>query len=339
MKKAVRITVIIIVAILLIAAGILVMFTQRIAMNPPGTIGNTAGNLNNDGRFCEHDGTVYFYNSFNGGGLFTMDPNEGNLRRLNNLEVRNILAGGKYLYYFHTGASTVTTGFGHAFGMRSFLRCKLNGSNAETLTTDVVITGQLVDNYLYLMTSQYDGPSFYKMKINSSDKIELADYTINPACADNGVIYYNGTRNDHYLYALDTETDVSSELWKSNIWYPVLDGDYIYYMDVANDYRLCRYSRSQDVIEILTQDRVDCFNVGSGFIYYQKNGTEPQLKCMRTDGSNVQVIAEGNYTKINMTSQYVYFQEFGNDIVTYHSQLGTPDYEKFQAAEDAAARQ
>ena len=57
---------------------------------------------------------------------------------------------------------------------------------------------------------------------------------------------------------------------------------------------------------------------------------------MRTDGSGAKVIAEGNYTHINMTSQYVYFQEFGNDVVLYHSQLGTDYYEKFQAAEDAA---
>lgn len=338
MKKAVRITIAVIIAVLLVGVMLLIMLSQRIVMNPPGTVGNTAGNLNNDGRFCEYDGTVYFYNTFNGGGLFAMNPNETDLRRMNNLEVRNILAGGKYLYYFHTGASTVTTGFGHAFGMRSFLRSKLDGSNAETLSTDVVITGQLVDNYLYLLTSRSSGPSFYKMKINSSDQEVLADYTINPACAENGVIYYNGTQENHYLYALDTASDVSEVIWKSNVWYPVLEGDYVYYMDVANDYRLCRYSRSQDVIEVLTQDKVDCFNVGKGFIYYQKNGEDAQLKFMRTDGSDVQVLAEGNYTNINMTSQYVYFQEFGDDVVTYHAQLGTNYYEKFQAAEEAAAR-
>ena len=139
MKKTVRITIGILIAVLLAAAGILIMYSQRIVMNPPGTVGNTAGNLNNDGRFCEHEGTVYFYNSFDGGGLFAMDPNEANLRRINNLEVRNILAGGKYLYYFHTGSSTVTTGFGHAFGMRSFLRCRLDGSNSETLDRKSVV--------------------------------------------------------------------------------------------------------------------------------------------------------------------------------------------------------
>lgn len=336
MKKAVRTTLTVIIALLLIIVVILVSFSQRISMNPAGTVGNTAGNLNNDGLFCEYDGTVYFYNTFNGGGLFTMTPDESGLKRLNTLEVRNILAGGKYLYYFHTGASTVSTGFGHAFGMKSFLRSKLDGSNSESLTNDVIVTGQLVDNYLYLLTSGNAGPSFYKMKIDGSDRVDLANYVINPACADNGVIYYNGTQNEHYLYALDSATDVPYEVWKGNVWYPILEGDYVYYLDVANNYRLCRYSRSEDVVEVLTDDRVDCFNVGGGFIYYQKNGTLPQLKCMRTDGSSAKVIAEGNYTRINMTSRYVYFQEFGNDVAMYHSQLGSDYYELFSAAEEAA---
>ncbi len=181
MKKAIKTTLTVVITLLLIITIILVTFSQRVAMNPAGTVGNTAGNLNNDGLFCEYDGTVYFYNSFNGGGLFSMAPDESGMRRLNTLEVRNILAGGKYLYYFHTGASTVSTGFGHAFGMKSFLRSKLDGSNSEALTNDVIVTGQLVDNYLYLLTSGNAGPSFYKMKIDGSGRTWLTMSSIPPA--------------------------------------------------------------------------------------------------------------------------------------------------------------
>lgn len=334
MNKAFKVILSIVAGLFLVAVAVMILLAQRITMNPAGTVGNTGGNLNNDGLFCEYDGTVYFYNSFPGGGLFAMNPDESDIRRINALEVRNILAGGKYLYYFHTGNSVVDTDFGNALGIKSLQRCKLNGSNASTLTTDVVVTGQLVNNYLYLLTSAGSGPSFYKLKIDNSDQVMLADYVINPACAENGVIYYNGTQSDHYLYSLDTATDTPHELWKGNVWYPILEGDYVYYMDVANDYRLCRYSRSQDVIEVLTEDRVDCFNVGSGYIYYQKNGTDAKLICMRTDGTEAKAIAEGNYTKINMTSQYVYFQQFGDDSTLYHSPLGSSSYEAFHGARE-----
>lgn len=312
----------------------LLIFSGRIAMNPAGTIGNTAGNLNNSGLFCEYDGTVYFSNSNEGGSLYAMDADESNVRRLNTLKVCNILAGGKYLYYFQTGSVSSASSFGQLQGIKSFDRCKLNGSDSTSLTGDVVVTGQLVDNYLYLLISKKAGPSFYKLKIDKSEKVDLADYIINPACASNGVIYYNGTQDDHYLYALNTADDVISEVWRGNLWYPVLDGDYVYYLDVANHYRLCRYSMSQDVIQVLTEDQVDCFNVGSGYIYYQKNGADAQLKRMYTDGSNVQVIAEGNYTNINMTSQYVYFQEFGNDTTMYHTAIGSNIFSPFHPTEN-----
>lgn len=315
---------------LIIVLAAVFYFTQRISMNPEGTIGNTAGNINNGGVFCEYNGTVYFSNKSDGGSLYAMSADETDVRRLNTQKVGNLLAGGKYLYYFQTGTAVSGSGFGQIEGLKSFNRCDLKGGNSVGLTTDIVVTAQLVNNYLYLLVAENEGPLFYKMKIDKSEKVELADYNINPACAVNGNIYYNGTQRDHYLYSLNTATDTVSEIWRGNLWYPVIEGDYVYYMDVANDYRLCRYSLSQDVIQVLTEDRVDCFNIGNGYIYYQKNDSvSPQLKCMFTDGSNVQVIAAGNYTAIHMTSRYVYFQAFGDDTTMYHAPIGSVAYSVF----------
>lgn len=315
--------------LLFIVLGAILFFARRVTMNPDGTVGNTAGNLNNEGLFCEYNGTVYFSNASAEGVLYAMNPDESNVRRISDLKVRNVLAGGKYLYFFQTGAAA-GSGLVDLRGMISLVRCSLDGKRITSLTNDIVVTAQLMNNYLYLLTSTNDGPSFYKLKIDKSDQVHLADYNINPACgASNGMIYYNGTQEDHYLYALNTANDVVSEVWHGNLWYPVLDGEYIYYMDVENNYRICRYSMYRNEIEILTEDRADCFNVGGGYVYYQKNGSEPQLRFMRTDGSDNTVLAEGNFTHINMTSRYVYFQPFGSDAIMYHAPLGNPNYSTF----------
>lgn len=323
--------------LLLFLLVLMIILEDKVTMNPPGTIGNTAGNLNNSGLFCEYDGKVYFSNSYDNGTLYTMTPDEGEVKKIASADACNILAGGDYLYYFRTGTSS-ETGIAHIRLPRAFNRCKLDGSDTVNLTRDTVVSAQLVDNYLYILTGDDAQPSFYKMKIDKSDKTVLADYIINPACAENGVIYYNGTESDHYLYALDTTTDVPTAVWKGNLWNPVVEGDYVYYMDVANNYRLCRYSFSQDIIEVLTNDRVDCFNVGNGYIYYQANSNTPSLNCMNLDGSDVRLVAEGNYTNINMTSKYVYFQEYGNVTSMYHSYLGSSGYDVFQAAREAAIK-
>ena len=318
-----------------IIVGALAIVGDRIPDNPPETVGNTAGNLNNSGYFCEYDGTVYFANAYDSNTLYSMDPSEQNIKKLGNASVKNILAGGKYLYYYQTGASG-DAGIGALRTVRSFNRCKLNGTDVTGLTRDPIVSAQLVGSNLYIMTSGDNGPLFYRMKIDKSDKTDLADYEINPACAVNGTIYYNGTQENHYLYALNTSTDSISTLWNGNLWYPIAQGDYIYYMDVENNYRLCRYSLSRNEVEVLTEERIDCFNVGYGYVYYQVNGEEACLKCMRDDGSDSRVIAEGNYTAIHMTSLYVYFQMFGETSTWYHSPLGSQSYSGFDAARQAA---
>ena len=268
-----------------IIVGALAIVGDRIPDNPPETVGNTAGNLNNSGYFCEYDGTVYFANAYDSNTLYSMDPSEQNIKKLGNASVKNILAGGKYLYHYQTGASG-DAGIGALRTVRSFNRCKLNGTDVTGLTRDPIVSAQLVGSNLYIMTVGDNGSLFYRMRIDKSDKTDLADYEINPACAVNGIIYYNGTQENHYLYALNTSTDSISTLWDGNLWYPIAQGDYIYYMDVENNYRLCRYSLSRNEVEVLTEERIDCFNVGYGYVYYQVNGDEACLKCMRDDGSD-----------------------------------------------------
>ena len=210
MKKEAKIVLIAVgIVLIFFAAALGMMFMGQIKMNPEGTVGNTAGNINNSGLFCEYDGRVYFSNVFDGGSLFVMNPDETELKRLKTLKVRNILAGGSYLYYFQTGSSSSESGPGQIQGVRSFDRCKLNGSSSASLTRDTVVSAQLVDNYLYLLTAPRTGPLFYKIRIDKKDKVTLAEYNINPACAENGVIYYNNTQEDHYLYALNTKTEAA----------------------------------------------------------------------------------------------------------------------------------
>lgn len=329
------ILIIVVTVILLVIVTIAGVLKNRVTPNPPGTIGNSAGNLNNSGLFCEHEGKVYFANVYDHNSLYSMELNEEKPKKINDVNVRNILAGGKYLYYFRSGA-TGEAGMGSIRSVNSFNRSELNGSGTTSLSQDVVIKAQLVDDYLYLLAAGKEHPSFYKMNTDKSNITPLADYEINPACAENGVIYYNGTQAEHYLYGLDTTTDVPYEIWRGNIWYPILQGDYVYYMDVAENYRLCRYSLSQDIVEVLTDERVDCFNVEHGYIYYQTSGKTPALKCMYEDGTGVQTVAEGIYTNINMTSLFVYFQEYGDAATMYHSYLGSSTYEEFTAAKDAA---
>lgn len=336
--KAVIIGVLFIVFIIILA--IWSMQKEKVVPIPNGTVGNTPGNANNDGLFCEYNGTVYFSNPFDGGALYSMSPDESNMQKLINVKVSHINAGGEYLFYNQDSASGAS-GLGYVRASHGLFRADLDGDNIVCLTKDLLFNLQLINNHLYYLTSDSTGPFFYKLSIDGEESELLANTGWNFACAQSdGTVYYNGTETNHYLYKYDTASGANTVAWQGNIWYPVYHEGYVYFLDVSNDYCLSRYSLSEDYVEILTHDRVDCFNIAGGYLYYQKNSTEePSLKRMTLDGENPEIIAEGNYTNINVTSKYVYFTSFANESSIYHTPVNGPvAVSLFDAALEAAVK-
>lgn len=315
------------------------VLSQKTKMNPEGTVGNTAGNLNNLGLFCEHNGLVYFSNPYDGGALYSMTPEETKFKKLGSVPVELINAGGKYLYYFQTSAGG-SAGLGYVRTRSGIYRSNLQGKKTISLNSGTAYYMQLVNNYLYYTLTDKKGAHFYKQKIDKSAPQLLFDFAVNPACASGNTIYYNGTEDDHALYAFDTAADTSVLVWGGNLWNPVAHGDYIYYMDVSSNYRLCRYSLLSGTAEVLTNDRIDTYNLTDSHIYYQKSSTKsPCLIRMGLDGSNPELVAEGIYSDINVTSRYVYFHPFGSTAPTYRTPADGPvQVTSFDTALEAALK-
>lgn len=329
------------ITVLLILLVILAAFLSgRTIPVPEGTIGNTGGNLNNRGLFCEYNGKVYFANAYDDGALYCMNPDETDIKKLNNSKAEYINAGGKYLVYYQKGSSSSGTGSLQFIGaMNGVYRSGLNGKNTVCLDSDPSGTLLLVDNYVYY--AHYDTDTaltLRKIRLDKKNARILSDYWINPASCQNGLIYYNGTVDDHNLYTWDTNTDTFMTLSEGNMFNPVVSGDYVYYMDADNNYKLSCYSLIDGSSATLTEDRVDTFNVYDYIIYYQSNSSsEPALKRMNTDGSGQTVVASGIYSNINITSEYVYFMGFDSEVPVYKtSTFGPIAIETFEAARNAA---
>lgn len=328
-----------IILLALTASAIFSSLSEKVPSNDISLTGNTGGNLNNGGLYAESNGKVYFSNAYDNGCLYSMNTDETDLKKLSTTQVSSINAGGDFLYYYMDSSGS-GTGLGYVIRTYGIYRSKLNGDDTKCLDRNAAVTMQLVGDYIYYQRyTNQDFTKFYKIKTDKTDNILVSDSIINPAACNNGIIYFNGTEENHYLYALDTRTDSISTIYEGNLWYPVYNAGYIYYMDVSSDYRLCRYSLSENIVEILTNDRVDLFNVGDSYIYYQRNSsTEPALMRMRLDGSEPEIVAPGNYTNLNLTSTYAYFNAFGQDTPVYHTPVNGPvNVSSFTAAMDAVA--
>lgn len=319
----------------------IIIITSRMPMNNSNVTGNTAGNLNNGGLFCESDGRVYFANAYDNNTLYSMNPDETDIKKLGVNSASSINAGGDYLYYYMESGKDGGEGLGYMGRTAGIYRSLKNGKKTKCLDRTYAVTMQLCGNYLYYQDyNNKTGTRLTKIKIDKSDKTTIADYVINPASYVNGYIYFNGTQDDHALYTLNTANDSITSIWPGNIWNPVYLDGYVYYMDVANDYRLCRYSMSQNLVEVLTNDRVDFFNVTYNYIYYQKSSqTDPALKRMYIDGSNPEVVANGVYKNINITSQYVYFNQYDSPVPVYKTSISGPvNVTTFDAARNAVTQ-
>lgn len=337
-KQTIILTAVVIVLLLLLAGGaVWSQFYNRVKPIPEGTVGNTAGNSYNDGLFCEYNGVVYFSNPYDGGALYSMNPDESNIQKLSSASVSHLNAGGNYLFYFQSQSSG-NSGLGYVRSRNGVFRASLNGKKPVCLYEDLIFNMQLAGNNLYLLSSAEDGTHFYRMSAQDGTLDELSQTYWDFSCAlSDGTVYYNGTGNNHYLYRYNTASGTSSIAWEGNLWYPIYDNGYIYYLDVASNYRLCRYSLSGEMVEILTHDRVDCYNLAGGYLYYQRNSaTEPALIRMGLDGQNAEILMEGNFTHINATSRYVYFTAYGTEMPVYRAAIGGSAVTTFDAAMEAA---
>lgn len=315
-------------------------YLRRIPQNPPGTLGNTAGNLYNKGLFCEKDDVVYFANAYDNGFLYSMNHDETKFKKISSIGTNYINIGGNQIYYYQTTVSGMQ-GLGYLRNVSGIYKTNINGKKTSGLGRDSTGPFILCDNQIfYTFYSKEEGPNLHSISLDGKTDTRVSPLNISPLCINNGLIYHTGTQNDFSLFCFNPLTGTDTMVFEGKIWFPQLVDNYVYYMDAAQNYKLCRFSllESEKTAYILTNDRVDTFNVSDNYIYYQKNDeASPALMRMQIDGSNPEMIASGNFSDINITSKYVYFHAFGQDTPIFRTPTtGAISVSTFDSAKQAA---
>ena len=301
------------------------IISKRVPMNDENVVGNTPGNLYNGGLFLEMDGRVYFSNPLGNDSLYSMNPDETDLKELTVMNTRNIVGAGKYLYFYldysKTNVSKDTiSGLGRISTFYGLYRCELDGENQVILDRETVSSLQLVGSNIYYSVDSGDAAGLNKIRIDGERQSLVTSEKLNPSCALYGSIYYSGVDLDHDLHIMDTlSEDASSIIMNGNIWQTIVQNGYVYYIDAAHHYRLCRTNLSTKETSVLTNSRVDFYNMNEFNIFYATSEPGNQtLRVMKLDGSDNVVIAEGVFHALSLTSKYLYFKPFEVENVMYH---------------------
>ena len=204
--RAKLITAIIILVLLAAAAVTYTVVMEFVPMNGSEVTGNSAGNLVNGGYFCEHKGRVYFANVYESRSLYSMKPDETDIKRLGTLGVNNICAGGSFLYFFmdSTQYKSGNKGLGYVGNTYGLYRYNLRGKKMTSLERARVQSLQLCGSYLYYSGDTDTQSGLHKCKINGKERHLISDSYINPASYDGNHIYFAGGAGNASLYAMNT---------------------------------------------------------------------------------------------------------------------------------------
>ena len=326
--------------VVLATLTLLTKIQEHIPANASGTVGNTAGNLNQLGLFCEHDGTVYFSNAYDNGRLYSMNLDGSNMKKLGSARVQFINADDNYLYFYQpmTNASNDASGLGYVLSTSGLHRSLHSGQKVKCIARGVFGCVSLMDNDLYIAEAIEDAQTLqtFKLSRDGKEKEQISDFSLNPACCVDGRIYYNGTQNDHNLYYY--ENGSSSMMLEANMWNPVIVDGYVYFMDLDTNYSLARMNLSGGEKEILYDGRIESFNVNQTYAYFQTvDANSPGLYRVSVAGGEAELVFAGNCGNLNLTSAYLYFTLYNQPTPIYMTPAtGSVNVTTFDAARDLA---
>lgn len=337
MKKRILLT--------LMALGILgfiiyVNLTSRFEYNDEFVIGNTPGNIMNNGYFCENGDTIYFANTNDYDKLYLMNLECKDFKRINTMSVSDINCAGRYLYFAGRSnefkdakKNSGTVGSVLSSGGIGLYRTDRKGKHEYVLYDNTIGNAILSGNYLYYQHyDKQNGLQLYKTKIDEREGSKLFDTKINPAGIDNGHMYFSNTKDNHNIYKmslLDTSYDV---VYEGNTSNTLVFQNKIYFLDLDNNYALTRVNLDGTDPEVIVNERVLTYNfsIDGDFIYYQIDNQDKSRMCqMDLSTMKENILLKGNFDHINVTSKYVFFMEYDSNNVYVIADEANPKLNMF----------
>ena len=315
MKKSSIITICAIV--FLLVAGLIIAYNVSIHIpkNPSSASGNTQGNLNSGGMFCENDGIIYFANPYDNYSLYSMNSDCSNPKQISPDHCSYINVYDRFIYYVKDNTSYSSTLLsGEPYGI---IRCKLNGSHYEPLHKNFSNDLSLSGNTLIFNSPAEGKMVTYSVNIDGSNMKVISERDVpNTSFTGNEIYYSNPTSEtlaNHYIYKMNIEDGQSVPCLDANTYMTNYINGVLYYIDLDNNYALTAYNTSTRAKRIITNERVVLYNIYENVIFYQEETGDHSVKRIYLDGTNPVMIMPGDVSNIGCTSKYTFFKKLDED--------------------------
>lgn len=315
--------------VLIIAIAIILFYLSgKTKFNNEDADGNTAGNLYNNGLFCQYEDKIYFSNLADDGALYSIDTDLSSSTKLVEDKVNYINVSGKYIIYNRENNQKATsTGNALEFHRVGVYRVKLNGNGMRMLeeypTSNV---HQFGNDVYYLRYDESETFRLFTVRLDGEDLKEVYGEPISNAMITNQYIYYIGTTADHNIYRL-SRTNFQKELVKEgNYGQVILQDSMLYAINNADNYALVKMSVDGTNESTIVNDRVSTYNLSKDgkYLFYQADGGDHNgVYYVNLLTGEKELIKEGNYADLCITDDYLFFHEF-NSTSMYYVKLSNP---------------
>lgn len=306
------------IIIILVVSGLSIFayLSSRTIWNEEDATGNSAGNLNNGGLFCEDGDLIYFANPKDDGSLYSMTQECTDFKKIHKDKVSSINTTSHYIVYVRDNHERDKNA-GNFFNFNNvgiYRIKKKNSGDIEQLYNDPAGVTGVYGNYVYYQHyNTEDNLEFYRVKLDGSEEEKLSAEPVVPASYQNGSLYYNGVDNDHDIHSLSLSNKQVSDIAYGNYFSILAENGTIYYLDLAQNYAIGRMNLDGSNPELLVKERCSFFNLSPDgrYLFYQIDGGSHNRLCL-LDLTTLEekTILEGDFCKLNTTSRYLFFQDF-----------------------------
>ena len=286
------------------------------------TVGNTAGNINNEGLVTKQ-GDWLFYCQHNYNGIYKVKADGTEKQRLSEDWPSHINVVGEWIYYCNDG---------------EVYKMKTDGTERKKIYNEAPDSMIVIGEWIYFST-HFKG--VYKMKTDGTEREKMVDMEFEDDW------FYNMNIVDDWIYYCKQEEDEENDSYDA-VYRMKLDGTekqkisnddfWSWTMCVVDDWIYCKLFDEDGIYRMKTdgsekqriiEDEVASINVVGEWIYYVSYVEDGyRLYKVKTDGAEKQRLNDRETDNINVVGDWIYYTPIWGDEILYKVKTdGTEDQE------------
>lgn len=308
MKKNVKLILIALIVLFIIGFGIGFLSPKKSMVNNNNTytLGNSHGNIVNDGLVAEYKGLIYFSNTMDNGKLYSMSEKGEEKKKITDDKALFINIIDDCIYYRNESDGG------------KIYKIKTNGKERTKLNEDSSLYINLSGNYLYY-SNESKGNRLYKVDINGKNNKKLSNDSASFINLCGNWIYYSCESDGNKLYKLDTAGEKRTLISNDMCYFINIVGDWIYYSNYTDGFSLSKMKLDGSSKKVLDKNSSHSLNVLGDWIYFNctdNNYGESGLYKIKTDGTSKERLINQFSDKIQLAFDWVfYINSFDKDNI------------------------